>query len=118
MHVQVARLMLKGMAQGRYVLHFPDVLSTWICAGLGGTSELCLPVIMTALVAPLVVSPVCRLISEKDFNVICHITCQSQLPTPDGGNTIAELIHMALVVIIEGSAAAGVACIVCRIHIH
>ena len=62
-HIQVARLMVKGMEQGRYVLRFPDVLSTWICAGLGGTSALCLPVIMTAFIAPLVVRPVCRLIS-------------------------------------------------------
>ena len=52
--------MLRGMEEGRYVLRFPDILSTWICAGLGGTSELCLPVIVTALVAPLVVSPVCH----------------------------------------------------------
>ena len=50
--------MLKGMEQGRYVLRFPDVLSTWICAGLGGTSELCLPVMVAAFLAPLVVSPV------------------------------------------------------------
>ncbi|CAL5219959.1 g1893 [Coccomyxa viridis] len=52
---QVARLMLKGMEQRRYVLRFPDFLSTWICAGLGGTSELCLPVVVTAFLAPLVV---------------------------------------------------------------
>lgn len=55
MLVQVARLMLKGMEQRRYVLRFPDFLSTWICAGLGGTSELCLPVVVTAFLAPLVV---------------------------------------------------------------
>ena len=58
--VQVARLMLKGMEEGRYVLRFPDFLSTWICAGLGGTGELCLPVLVTALIAPLVVSPLCH----------------------------------------------------------
>jgi len=49
--------MLKGIEQGRYVLRFPDVLSTCICAGLGGTSELTLPVIVSAIIAPLVVSP-------------------------------------------------------------
>ena len=58
--------MLRGMEEGRYVLRFPDILSTWICAGLGGTSELCLPVIVTALVAPLVVSPECHLVLRLD----------------------------------------------------
>ncbi len=68
--LQVARLMLKGMEQGRYVLRFPDVLSTWICAGLGGTSELCLPVVATVLVAPLVVRPTCHLVLRPDSQLV------------------------------------------------
>ena len=68
--------MLKGMEQGRYVLRFPDVLSTWICAGLGGTSQLCLPVIVTALLAPVVVSPAYHLIMSPDTKIHdwnCHL---------------------------------------------
>ena len=47
--------MVKGMEEGRYVLRFPDVMSTCICAALGGTSELAMPAALTALIAPFVV---------------------------------------------------------------
>lgn len=52
--------MVKGMEEGRYMLKFPEFVSTCICAGLGGTSELCLPVVVSAFIAPLVVSALAR----------------------------------------------------------
>ncbi|CAK0765130.1 hypothetical protein CVIRNUC_003227 [Coccomyxa viridis] len=52
---QVAKLMVKGMEEGRYVLRFPDVMSTCICAALGGTSELAMPAALAAFIAPFVV---------------------------------------------------------------
>ena len=47
--------MVKGMEEGRYVLRFPDVMSTCICAALGGTSELAMPAALAAFIAPFVV---------------------------------------------------------------
>ena len=47
--------MVKGMEEGRYVLRFPDVMSTCICAAIGGASELAMPAALAAFIAPFVV---------------------------------------------------------------
>ena len=56
---QVAELMLRGVEQGRYCLLFPDTITTFITASLGGLTPLSMPWWLAAPAAFITVSSPC-----------------------------------------------------------
>ena len=94
--------MIKGMEKGHYVLRFPDVMSTCICAALGGTSELAMPAALTAFIAPCVVgSPLmCLGCMHQKSSAVVGVPCDMGLCLMLQDTCITVECHLAVSVMV------------------